>query len=302
MSGPYYYDGTQYRIALVIEPYEGYFVYNGFGEQFSLPFPPVETAVVAIHKDAAPATGEFILQLSASMPGTGYRDTYNYIGFRSGATSARDGLDMPKPPPIGEGVQVNILDAGVSYLENYKAAAGEGASWVIDVHSTGAKGNAVLTLTPAGTLPAGYTVHVLDLKDENALPAASGSFQVALDAPNTPHYYKVIMGTKDFAEKESGGIPLQPVAYALGQNYPNPFNPSTTIRYSLAKRSDVLLEIYNTIGQHVRTLFNGSQMTGEYSIVWDGTNDNGGHVASGIYFYRLRTGEFTAVRKLAMIR
>jgi hypothetical protein len=197
---------------------------------------------------------------------------------------------------------VDILDGGLSYLENYKPAAGEGASWVIDVHSGASNGNALLTLTPAGTLPAGYSVHVLDLKDENALPSASGTFQVPLEGPNAPRYYKVIIGTNDYASRESGGIPLQPVSFGLAQNYPNPFNPSTTIRYSLAKRSDVVLEIYNTIGQHVRTLFSGSQATGEYASVWDGTDDNGGHVASGVYFYRLRTGDFTAVRKLVMIR
>jgi hypothetical protein len=302
--GPYFYDGTQYKTVLVVEPYEGYFVYNGIGGQITLPFPPIETAVVNIHKEAAsiPASGEFILQLSGAIPGTDYRDSYNFIGFRAGATAGRDRLDAPKPPPIGDGVQVNILDGGLSYLENYKPASGEGSSWLIDVHSTVPNGNAVLTLTPAGTLPPGYSVHVLDLKDENALPSASGTFQVVLDGPNSPHYYKVIMGTNDYASKESGGIPLQPVSFGLSQNYPNPFNPSTTIRYSLAKRSDVVLEIYNTIGQRIRTLFSGSQTTGEYAAVWDGTTDNGGHVASGVYFYRLRTGDFTAVRKLVMIR
>jgi hypothetical protein len=112
----------------------------------------------------------------------------------------------------------------------------------------------------------------------------------------------VIIGTDEYAAKESNGIPLQPVSYALAQNYPNPFNPTTTIRYSLAKKSDVSLEIYNTLGQRIRTLFSGERTTGEYEVVWDGTNDNGGHVASGVYFYRLRTAEFNSVRKLVMIR
>jgi hypothetical protein len=112
----------------------------------------------------------------------------------------------------------------------------------------------------------------------------------------------VIIGTDAYAAKEAAGIPLQPVVYDLAQNYPNPFNPSTTIRYALAKKSGVTLEIYNTIGQRVRTLFSGEQTTGEYESVWDGTNDAGGHVSSGVYFYRLRTGEYNAVRKLVMIR
>jgi len=306
ITGPYYYDGTQYSIATVLEPYEGYFVYNALSVPTSLAFPPVESASAILHREgkfaSGLAPGEFVLQLSASLTGTRYRDSYNYLGFRNGATSARDRLDAPKPPPIGDGLQLNIMDAGISYLENYKSAAGEGASWVIDVHASGTKGKAVLTLAQSGTLPAGYSLHLLDLVEENAVPVVSGSFDVALDAPDAHRYYKVIVGTEAYASGESRGIPLEPVAYALEQNYPNPFNPSTTIRYSLAKKSDVTLEIYNTLGQRVRTLFSGARTTGEYESVWDGTNDNGGHVASGVYFYRLRTGEYNAVRKLVMIR
>lgn len=308
LVGPYYYDGTQYRVVrTVLKPFEGYFVYNPpFSETSQIVFYPVESAAPALYRDdassTAPGPGEFVMQISAGMPGTDLRDTYNYIGLRRGASAGRDRLDAPKPPPIGDALQVEIVDAGMTYQENFKPVSGEGQSWVFDVRATGTKGNAVLALTPSGVLPSGYSVHVLDLKDENALPSASGTFTVPLDAPNTPRYYKVIVGTASYAANESNGIPLQPVAYALGQNYPNPFNPATTIRYSIAKRSDVTLEIYNTLGQRVRMLFNGSRMTGEYETVWDGTNDGGAHVASGVYFYRLRTGEFSAVRKLVMIR
>jgi len=242
------------------------------------------------------------MQIAAAIPGTEFRDTYNYVGLRTGASAGRDMLDAPKPPPIGDGVQVDILDGGTAYLQNFKPVGGEGQSWVFDVRTLGTKGKAVMTLTPSGTLPAGFSIHVLDLENENALPAVSGAFEVALDAPGAPRYYKVIMGTDAFVAKESNGIPLTPVSYALEQNYPNPFNPSTTIRYSLAKKSDVVLEICNTLGQRVRMLVNGVRSTGQYESLWDGTNDNGRHVASGVYFYRLRTGEYNAVRKLVMIR
>ena len=308
LAGPYYYDGVQYKlISTVLKPYEGYFVYNPpYSEMSVLTFYPVESNLVLLQKDGigstAPGPGEFVMQIAAAMPGTELRDTYNYIGLRAGASAGRDRLDAPKPPPIGDAVQVDILDGGTSYLQNFKPVSGDGQSWVFGLRTLGTRGTAVLTLTPAGTLPAGFSIHVLDLSDENALPAASGSFQVRLDAPNAPHYYKVIMGTDEYAAKERNGIPLQPVSYALEQNYPNPFNPSTTIRYSLAKKSDVTLEVYNTLGQRVRTLFSGARSTGQYESIWDGTNDNGGHVASGVYFYRLRSGEYNAVRKLVMIR
>ena len=308
VDGPYYYDGTQYQlIGTVLKPYEGYFVYNPpFSEASYLTFYPVESNIPALHKDGLAWTpsgpGEFALQIAASIPGTDLRDTYNYLGLSAGASAGKDHLDALKPPPIGNAVQVGIDEGPATYMQNFKPAVGEGQSWVFDVRTLGTKGNAVLTLSTSGTLPAGYSVHVLDLNDENALPSPTGSYPLVLGAPDAPHYFKVIMGTDAYVQKESNGIPLQPVSFALGQNYPNPFNPTTTIRYSLAKKSDVALEIYTVLGQHVRTLFSGAQTTGEYELVWDGTNDGGAHVASGVYFYRLRTGDFSAVRKLVMIR
>jgi|GEM_PF-3084197 len=307
LTGPYHYDGTQYQIITdVLRPYEGYFVYNPTLEITQLTFTPVETIVATVPRagfaPAALAPGECVMQISASMPGTDFRDTYNYIGLRNGASRGRNSLNAPKPPPIGDALEVEINDGGTTYLQNFKPPAGEGQSWVFDLRSLGTKGNAVLTLATSGTLPGGFSVHVLDLTEGNALPSPQGSFQVTLGAPNAPHYFKVIMGTEAYAAKESKGIPLQPVSYALEQNYPNPFNPATTIRYSLAKKSDVTLELFSVLGQRVRTLFSGTQATGEYELQWDGTADDGTHVASGVYFYRLRTGEFNAVRKLVMIR
>ncbi len=308
LYGPYHYDGTQYQITPnVLMPYDGYFVYNPPGSETNqLTFYPVEATVTTVPKagfaPAALGPGEFVMQISASMAGTDFRDTYNYIGLRTGASAGRDHLDAPKPPSIGNALQVEINDRGTTYIQNFKPPVGEGQSWIFDVRALGTKGDAVVSLTTSGSLPAGYGVHVLDMSEENALPAGQGSFHVALGASDAPHYYKVIMGTDAYAAKESNGIPLQPVSFALEQNYPNPFNPATTIRYSLAKRSDVTLEVYSVLGQRVRTLFSGNQITGEYEVQWDGTADNGVHVASGVYFYRLRTGEFNAVRKLVMIR
>ncbi|HUI64803.1 MAG TPA: IPT/TIG domain-containing protein, partial [Bacteroidota bacterium] len=306
LTGPYSYDGTQYRVdTTVMRPFTGYFVYNSLGSAMLLNFQPIETNLASVAGKQAPvslAAGEFVLQLSAQIPGTQLRDTYNYIGLRNGSSAGRDRFDAPKPPPIGDNLQVNILDGGSSYMLNFKPGTGQGQSWIFEVRTSSSKGKALLTVTPSGTLPAGYELHLLNLNDGNALPSATGTFEVDLDAPNSPHYYKVIMGTAAYVANERNGIPLLPVSYALEQNYPNPFNPSTTIRYGLAKRGEVTLEIYNALGQRVRTLVNAAQGAGTYEVVWNGTTDAGTMVASGVYFYRLRTESFTSVRKLIMIR
>ena len=90
--------------------------------------------------------------------------------------------------------------------------------------------------------------------------------------------------------------------FKLGQNYPNPFNPTTTIEYELTHDSQVVLQVYNLLGQQTRTLVNQSQPPGMHSAVWDGKNDIGRMASSGIYIYRLQVGSFTQTRKMIFLQ
>ncbi len=93
-----------------------------------------------------------------------------------------------------------------------------------------------------------------------------------------------------------------PETYRLDQNYPNPFNPSTSIGFSLKRASYVQLEIYNLLGQSVRTLVDKSLSTGNYETTWYGKDEAGRDVASGVYFYRLITDEYVGTRKMLLLR
>ena len=93
-----------------------------------------------------------------------------------------------------------------------------------------------------------------------------------------------------------------PSGYTLSQNYPNPFNPTTSIVYQLAKNGDVQLSIFNTLGQRIRTMVNGAQNAGTHTVVWDGKNDFGKNVSTGIYLYQLRTGDFVKTKKMVLVR
>jgi hypothetical protein len=97
-------------------------------------------------------------------------------------------------------------------------------------------------------------------------------------------------------------IQTTPTEFALRQNYPNPFNPETTIKFDLAESGQVELRIYNMVGQVVRTLVDENQAAGRYSIRWDGRDDRGLTVSSGIYFYSLRADKFRAVKKLMLLK
>ena len=104
----------------------------------------------------------------------------------------------------------------------------------------------------------------------------------------------------------AGVLELQstPREFALHQNFPNPFNPDTTIKYDLAESADVTLQIYNVLGQVVRTLVaSEAQNAGRYQIRWNGMDERGVPVSSGIYFYQIAAdGKFSDVRKLMLLK
>jgi len=94
-----------------------------------------------------------------------------------------------------------------------------------------------------------------------------------------------------------------PTEFSLSQNYPNPFNPSTTIRFGLPKEAPVTLEIYNLLGMKVRTLISGKDMSAAfYNVTWDGKDDAGVSLPSGIYIYRIVADKFVASKKMTLVK
>jgi len=93
-----------------------------------------------------------------------------------------------------------------------------------------------------------------------------------------------------------------PMQYELSNNYPNPFNPETHISFSLPTAGEVRLSVYNVLGQQVKTLAAGTFEAGRHEVVWDGTDEAGDHVTSGIYLYRLEAGNFLETKKMMLLK
>jgi hypothetical protein len=141
--------------------------------------------------------------------------------------------------------------------------------------------------------------------------------ETSTPAWNDPEYdgwsvhYKVT--TLDHAGNESdpasavavtgAGFPDVPARYALHANAPNPFNPTTQIRYDVPVEGEaVIIRVFDVAGRQVRTLVEGPQSAGAKSVTWNGRDDRGRAVASGIYFYRMRAGSFTQTRKMTLLK
>ena len=112
------------------------------------------------------------------------------------------------------------------------------------------------------------------------------------------------LGKKDTPSRISEKIhsDVSPSTFALMQNYPNPFNPETIIRYQIPQSSRVKLEVFNLLGERIRTLVDTEQQSGFYQVIWDGNNDAGITVPSGIYFYVLHWDNNTEFRKAIFMK
>jgi hypothetical protein len=109
-------------------------------------------------------------------------------------------------------------------------------------------------------------------------------------------WFGITVGVKNITGTELPGT------FKLSQNYPNPFNPSTKITYSIPKLSFVKLEIYNSIGQLARNLVNSLQSAGNYEAEWDGRDNSGHLLTSGLYFYSLKSENFAFTQKMILLK
>ncbi|MGH1365554.1 MAG: FlgD immunoglobulin-like domain containing protein [Calditrichia bacterium] len=297
LQGPYFYDGTEFTIADTLEPWNGYFVFNS-GNAVNLNFRT---------RDGGGGEGEFVkrateapvyaLNLSASAEGR-YRDSHNRIGWNLSGVDT----ELREPPAISENIQLSILDNDIHYMEKISAEQSFQGSWKLMLKAPPKALTVSIDLTEEGELPADSDIFILDRSRRQALLSKGEMrFTVELQA-NESRELLLLIGDKEWSDKHSEGIPLLPVDYSLAQNYPNPFNPETVIRYRLNQQTEVSLQVYNLLGQMVKTLVAGSQDVGEHSVRWDGRDSNGYPVSSGVYLYRLTADEFTATRKMMLVR
>ncbi|MEL6823956.1 MAG: FlgD immunoglobulin-like domain containing protein, partial [Calditrichota bacterium] len=179
-------------------------------------------------------------------------------------------------PPVSIEVEIQDDESGIASVEILKA---KNADVVIPEFVSGTTG--LLTITATKINPSKGSSVVLKVTDR------AGNETIC-----DPVYTTL-----------STAIPED---FELEQNYPNPFNPETTIRFAIRGNgltaSPVTLRIYNVAGQLVNTLIDEPIDSGSYSVVWNGRDDAGNEVASGVYIYRLVTGDFVQTRKMMLIR
>lgn len=109
-------------------------------------------------------------------------------------------------------------------------------------------------------------------------------------------------GTFSYSEVVTVEVDLTPGNYELYQNYPNPFNPSTKIEFQVPEVSNVSIAIYDMLGQQIRLLFNDEVVPGRYTLEWNGKNNSGTQMSSGVYIYRITAGDFIQSREMVLMK
>ncbi|MDZ7341560.1 MAG: T9SS type A sorting domain-containing protein [candidate division KSB1 bacterium] len=303
---PVSYDGNQYHYNVsVVEPWEGYFVFNKGSTVSRILIPPIAASPgIPKYKSGRQIdeNREFLLRLVARIPGTRLEDSENFIGFLQQATDDIDAYDFAEPPPIGEYVRLTSIAGGSSYAGNFKPLPQAGNYWNLMVSSTVPQKTIDIQLQATGWLPANFHYYLLDEDYGCRIPINNNSFQIVLSRDLPERRLKLIVGTEEYADANRDEIPLTTLDFVLGPNYPNPFNAEITIHYQLARRERVSIIIYNLQGQKIRTLVDRIQQTGSYNAIWDGLDDSNQSVASGVYFVCMKAENFSATNKLTLVR
>jgi len=205
----------------------------------------------------------------------------------------------------GDGVPKNKANSEVQASRNWISVYGSNLK--VDDHAI-ANGSQVEFTNEAGVLcgKGTYTDGILKFTPVYAedTPVINEKFTVSIDDQRVyPDLVWTEHGARiEISELFSSSTGTLPEYYSLSQNYPNPFNPVTNIDFTLQRSNQVTLEVYNIMGQQVKTLLNDYREAGSYSIQWDGTDNDDNRVASGMYLYRLSSGDYTESKKMMLVK
>jgi len=154
-----------------------------------------------------------------------------------------------------------------------------------------------------GSIPDEFHIAMVDIAERNVINTFLEEGMIINQYSDLSYDIKLVAGDLDYVNRTTEEILSNiPSEFSLGQNYPNPFNPITKMDYTLPKRSRVIISIYNVLGQEIVNLVNEEQGFGYHSITWNGTDQLGRQMASGVYFTRMVSETFSQTKKMLLLK
>jgi hypothetical protein len=287
------WNGSSYEAEMVnLNPFIGYFIINNESTPVDLFIKPVFaslTNLVTAKNNQSLSTGEWGIKLVVNEENQ-IKDAAEF-----GATSAYSKrVNFSKPPVApGNSAEIRLMNGQKSYAKYYYEINEKNMIWNVEVNNLNKNKKNLLSLERTGSLPEGYELIVID--NETGCKVNLNSDCIIIPQGAVKKTYKIVAGEKNYINQELTTAEIE--HYKLFQNYPNPFNPSTNIEYTVPENSFVSLKVYNQLGQVISTLINDNQSKGKYSVKW-----NAGNNPSGIYYYKISAGNYSAMRKMMLIK
>ena len=282
------------------EPWNGYAVYAADTATITLlPFGETNNSAERII-----ASDEWTLNLR--LESDSYFNFSTTVGRKIHAVNNLDSYDTPKLIDLNNNLAVVSKLVGLktyNYIRDIRSTDDFNGVWDLRLESEGDQELLLFSGLFQGPIPKDLHISIVDIQKRSIeYDFLSSGFEIQ-NKSSLSYDLKFVAGDLDYVIQKSEDILEDiPDQYALSQNYPNPFNPITRMNYQLPKRSRVIISIYNIMGQEVRTLLNQDQDYGAHSITWNGVDQFGKTMATGVYFARMSTGSFSQTKKMLLLK
>ena len=235
-----------------------------------------------------------------------YFDKTGIIGRHIHAQDFRDKMDMPRLPSISKGLLMALsLEGGKTpeYSSDIRSLDTKNGVWSVSLFSSLNNDVVQFSAQHKGLTSSDIVVSVLDIQTRKVYNDIFNTPIIINDRLTHIYELKFVIGDKEYVESMLLEILSQiPSDFVLGKNYPNPFNPNTKLDYLIPRRSDVSIRVYNMLGQEIIKLLEKEQSYGKYSVSWNGLDNYGKQVASGVYFTELKAGKVRRVTKMLLLK
>ena len=300
---------TGFQKSNTLEPNKGYYFCNTVSNRVSLQIP-----YSLVFSSSTSATNEAALwRVEVVLSAGEFSDRSASFGISQRAETGLDLLDERKPRALAATPSVEFKrpswDANYSiFATDIRPEFEEFESWEFDVRVI-SRQPAQLTFSGIKKISNHFEVYLLDEVRAQSVNLRQDSLYHFTPAAERMKF-KVVVGRKENVQEQLSALAL-PKEFALGPNYPNPFaqtshfagNPTTTIPVQVPVASEIKLKLYNLLGTEVKTLYDGAIEAGRYWFNWDGRNELGNQVATGVYLYRLTTSKgVSLLGKMILLR
>jgi len=226
------------------------------------------------------------------------------MGRKESAFDDIDYSDTPMLPKIEKGISAALLlNKNKKYSSDFRSIDEINGIWDLQILSESDIHNIELTVKDIIYLPGEVSIAILDVQ-KRIVSKNIFSSKIIFDKIGGLEYeFKVIAGESGYVDQMIKDLlEVIPNNFSLSKNYPNPFNPITNLDFSIPKRSNVTLRVFNMMGQEVVTLINEKKSYGNYSTSWNGLDSKGVNVSSGVYFAELKTQEARRITKMLLLK